>query len=49
VPEKYRKTEYRPIINEVRKANPHLQHIISVRGDEDKSFVRLEDLIQAYP
>ncbi len=46
LPEKYRKTDYRPIIDNVRKANPHLKHVISVRSGESKSFVRLEDLIQ---
>lgn len=46
LPETYRKTDYRPIIDDVRKANPHLEHIISVRSGESKSFVRLEYLIQ---
>lgn len=46
IPEKYRKTDYRPIIDDVRKAHPHLKHIITVRGGKSKSFIKLEDLIQ---
>ena len=46
LPEKYRKTDYRPLIENVRKANPQLKHIISVRSSEQTSFTQLEDLIQ---
>ncbi|MFC1992018.1 (2,3-dihydroxybenzoyl)adenylate synthase [Chloroflexota bacterium] len=43
--ENYRKTDYQPIINDVVKANPQLEYIISVRGNEIQSSVSFENLI----
>jgi 2,3-dihydroxybenzoate-AMP ligase len=46
VPYKYKKTDYLPIINDVRKEHPELAHVITVRADSDqKSFTNLEGLI----
>jgi len=46
VPEKYRKTEYLPIIDDVVKANPGLKHVILVRGEGSRRFASLERLIE---
>ncbi|MEE8413626.1 MAG: AMP-binding protein [Dehalococcoidales bacterium] len=46
LPVSYRKTDYLPIIKAVRKANPHLEHIISVRSGKDSPFTSFEDLIE---
>ncbi len=46
VPEQYRKTDFRPIIADVRKANPTIEHVITVRsGKKDPSFINFESLI----
>jgi len=45
VPEKYGKINYLPIIDGVRKANPQLEHIISVRAEGGR-FISLEKLIE---
>jgi 2,3-dihydroxybenzoate-AMP ligase len=47
VPEVYRKVDYRSFIGEVRKKNPGLKHVISVRGkgNEGVFTAPLEDLI----
>lgn len=45
IPETYRKTDYHPVIEEIRKANPSLQHIITVRG-QSGDFTTMEDLIK---
>ena len=46
VPEKHRGIDYLPIIDDVRKANPHLEHIILVRPEKNSQFISLEKLIQ---
>ena len=46
VPEKYRKTDYLPIINDVLSDNPQLHHIILVRGSEQKNYLDLTKLIE---
>lgn len=45
VPEKYRKIDYLPIIDDVLKTNPELRHIILARGKESRRFAILERLI----
>src|SRR4030042_4338611 len=40
-PEKYRRIDYLPLIDNVLKANPRLKHIITVRGKESTQFVSL--------
>ncbi|MBI2851121.1 MAG: AMP-binding protein [Chloroflexi bacterium] len=45
VPETYRKTDYRPVIEDVKKANPSLEHIITVRGGKNTPFVNFEGMI----
>jgi 2,3-dihydroxybenzoate-AMP ligase len=48
VPSRYKKTDYVPIINDVLKEHPELEHIITVRGHGDqKSFSSLEQVIEA--
>jgi non-ribosomal peptide synthetase component E (peptide arylation enzyme) len=47
VPSRYKKTDFVPIINEIRERHPNLAHVITVRGDRDqKSFLRLEQFIE---
>jgi 2,3-dihydroxybenzoate-AMP ligase len=47
IPSRYKKTDYVPIINDVLKEHPELEHIITVRGDGDqKPFLSLEQLIE---
>ncbi len=46
VPEKHRKIDYLPIIDDVVKANPRLEHVILVRAKENARFISLERLIQ---
>ena len=46
VPENYRKTDYLPVIDNVMRANLHMEYIISVRSEEKTLFISLEDLIQ---
>ena len=47
IPSKYKKTDYLPIINDVRKENPGLKNVITVRGDRDQMpFSSLERLIE---
>ncbi len=43
-PDRYRNTEYLPILREVMKKNRALKHLISVRGQNDKEFTPLESL-----
>jgi 2,3-dihydroxybenzoate-AMP ligase len=48
VPSRYKKTDYVPIINDVLKEHPELEHIITVRGHGDqKPFSILEQVIEA--
>jgi len=47
VPEKYRKTDYLPIIDSVLKTNPELEgRVILVRSEDSGRFVTMERLIQ---
>jgi non-ribosomal peptide synthetase component E (peptide arylation enzyme) len=47
VPFRYKKTDYVPIINDIRKEHPELKNVITVRGDMDqKPFSSLEGLIE---
>ena len=45
VPEKYRNTDYLPVIEDVLKANPQIEHIITVRGKEKTRFADFDRLI----
>ena len=44
VPEKYRKINYLPIIDDVLETNPELKHVILARGKESNRFIALERL-----
>ncbi len=47
VPAKYKKTDYVPIIDDVLKEHPEMEHVITVRGEVDRSgFSSLEKLIE---
>ncbi|HUT73093.1 MAG TPA: AMP-binding protein [Desulfatiglandales bacterium] len=46
LPERYRRLDYLPIIEKVRKENPQLEHIISVRAKGGIGFISLEQLIE---
>ena len=46
VPERYRKIEYLPIIDDVLKTNQELKHVILVRGKDSGRFTGLERLIR---
>ncbi|MBW2000059.1 MAG: AMP-binding protein [Deltaproteobacteria bacterium] len=46
VPEKYRNTDFIPIIGEVIKDNPQLKHVILVRGGEHDGLSNMERLIE---
>lgn len=46
VPEKYRKIDYLPIIDDVLETNPELKHVILARGKESSRFINLERLIR---
>ena len=46
VPERYRKIESLPIIDDVLNTNHQLKHIILVRGEESRRFITLESLIR---
>lgn len=46
IPQKYRKTDYLPIINDVLKETPQLKNIILVRDNGDHPFLSLERLIE---
>lgn len=41
----YKKTDYLPIIHDVKEEHPELEHVITVRGDSDV-FLRMENLIE---
>jgi 2,3-dihydroxybenzoate-AMP ligase/mycobactin salicyl-AMP ligase len=51
VPEVYRKIDYRSFVEEVKKRNPGLKHVISVRGERKTGAFTstLEDLIVQEP
>jgi 2,3-dihydroxybenzoate-AMP ligase len=44
VPERHRNTEYLPVIRDVLRTNPQLEHVITVRGKKGSGFQRIEDL-----
>jgi len=46
VPEKFRKTDYLPIIDYVVKTNPDLRRVILVRSKDNRRFLNLEKLIE---
>jgi non-ribosomal peptide synthetase component E (peptide arylation enzyme) len=46
LPERHRRLDYLPIIEKVRKENPQLEHIISVRAEETIGSISLEELIE---
>ena len=46
VPEKYRKTNYVPIIRDVLKNNPRIKHIILARGERHRHLLNLETMIE---
>src|SRR3989304_4056588 len=46
VPERHRNTEYAPISADVRKSNPGMERVISVRAKDETPFVRFESLMQ---
>jgi 2,3-dihydroxybenzoate-AMP ligase len=45
-PERYRNTEYLPMLRQVMDKNERLRHLISVRGGSDAAFRPLESLIR---
>ncbi|MCX8021492.1 MAG: AMP-binding protein [Syntrophorhabdaceae bacterium] len=45
LPMKYGKIDYKPIIDEVKKENPQLKHIISVRSGGDGDYPAMEEII----
>lgn len=45
VPERFRKTDYLPVIEDVLRENPQLRHVILVRGKTTDKHPRLEALI----
>jgi non-ribosomal peptide synthetase component E (peptide arylation enzyme) len=44
-PRSYRKIDYRPIIDDVLRAHPRIQHVILARGEGRDKFVSFETLI----
>ena len=46
-PERYRNTEYLPMLREVMEKNRTLTHLISVRGEGNKAFTPLESLMDS--
>jgi 2,3-dihydroxybenzoate-AMP ligase len=46
-PDRYRNTEYLPLLREVMKKNKALTRLISVRGQGDKAFTPLESLMNS--
>ncbi|MEE4113772.1 MAG: AMP-binding protein [Desulfobacteraceae bacterium] len=45
VAEKFRRTDYLPIIKDVQRENPGLKRIVVCRGATDHGYVRFEDII----
>ena len=43
-PDRYKKTEFLPILNQVTEESKGLKHLISVRGENNKDFISLEGL-----
>lgn len=46
-PQRYRNTEFLPILKEVMGKNRSLRHLISVRGKDDNAFTPLDSLISS--
>jgi len=46
-PERYRNTEYLPLLEQVKKKNPSLTHLISVRGENTPGFTPVESLMRS--
>jgi len=46
VPEKYRKTDYLPIIRDVLKNTPKIKHVILARGGRHRRLLNLETMIE---
>jgi 2,3-dihydroxybenzoate-AMP ligase len=46
VPEKYRKTDYLPIIKDVLKNSPRVKHVILARGGKHRHLLNLERMIE---
>ena len=45
VPERYRKLDYLPIIEDVLRKNPQVRHVILARGEGRQKFLKLENLM----
>lgn len=46
VASRYKNTDYQPIIHDMKKEHPELEHVITVRGEgADTNFLRLENVI----
>jgi len=45
VAEKFRRTDYIPIIEDVRRDNPRLKHVIVCRSETDHGYLRFEDIV----
>ncbi|MBW2207686.1 MAG: AMP-binding protein [Deltaproteobacteria bacterium] len=45
VAEKYKKVDYRPIVKDVLKESPRIQHVILARSENPEGFLSLEQLI----
>jgi 2,3-dihydroxybenzoate-AMP ligase len=46
VPEKYRKTDYLPIVKDVLKNSPKVKHVILARGGKHRHLLNLERMIE---
>ena len=46
VPERYKKIDYLPIVQDVLKNNPNMEHVIFVRGGEHDGCLNMEKLIE---
>jgi 2,3-dihydroxybenzoate-AMP ligase len=46
VPENYRNTDYRPLIDDIVKANPQIEHVITVRAGKKSQFTSFDELIR---
>ena len=49
LPLKYRSVDYRPVIQNVVRETPTIEHIITVREERDSGFLRMEDLASQRP
>jgi 2,3-dihydroxybenzoate-AMP ligase len=45
LPERHRNTDYAPIVSDVMRENPSLEHIVAARSTADSRFVSLEALV----